>query len=223
MSRCCAILKWARKSRASTGRISLAIATVTANARPARGEGLALSRVRSRARRCRLVCATCNIYGTKSTSRCQSRSVLSLLFFYFLFLGYRLRETDNRINRTKHRQQPLNRNKQQADTALTERNAVLVGNTAVAPQSLSMKELRRKGLTKYDAELLIAQGCRFSDINQQQPAINNGENILQTRPHPSAIATSVTRSLRNKQLCKFDGNTGDGSAIKNTQSLRASR
>lgn len=134
-----------------------------------------------------------------------------------------MRETDNRINRTKHRQQPLNRNKQQADTALTERNAVLVGNAAVAPQSLSMKELRRKGLTKYDAELLIAQGCRFSDINQQQPAINNGENMLQNRPHPSAIATSVTRSLRNKQMCKFEGNTGDGSAIKNTQSLRASR
>jgi len=143
--------------------------------------------------------------------------------FYFLFLGYRLRETDNRINRTKHRQQPLNRNKQQPDTALTERNTVLVGNAAVAPQSLSMKELRRKGLTKYDAELLIAQGCRFSDINQQQPTINNGENMLQTRPHPSAIATSVTRSLRNKQMCKFDGNTGDGNAIKNTQSLRASR
>ncbi|XP_050450312.1 histone-lysine N-methyltransferase KMT5B [Cataglyphis hispanica] len=137
--------------------------------------------------------------------------------------GYRLRETDNRINRTKHRQQPLNRNKQQADTALTERNAVLVGNAAVAPHSLSMKELRRKGLTKYDAELLIAQGCRFSDINQQQPAINNGENVLQTRPHPSAVTTSVTRSLRNKQMCKFDGSTDEGSALKNTQSLRTSR
>jgi len=162
-----------------------------------------------------------NIYRTKSVF--EFVSFVTSIFSYFLFLGYRLRETDNRINRTKHRQQPLNRNKQQADTALTERNAVLVGNAAVAPQSLSMKELRRKGLTKYDAELLIAQGCRFSDINQQQPAINNGENMLQTRAHPSAIATSVTRSLRNKQMCKFDGNTSDGNAIKNTQSLRASR
>ncbi|XP_011880294.1 PREDICTED: histone-lysine N-methyltransferase Suv4-20 [Vollenhovia emeryi] len=164
---------------------------------------------------CYCECETCERRGTGAFASQKPGEEMSS--------GYRLRETDNRINRTKHRQQPLNRNKQQVDTALTERNAVLVGNTAVAPQSLSIKELRRKGLTKYDAELLIAQGCRFSDINQQQPAISNGENMLQTRPHPSAIATSVTRSLRNKQLCKFDGSTGDGSAIKNTQSLRASR
>lgn len=164
---------------------------------------------------CYCECETCERRGTGAFASQKPGEELSS--------GYRLRETDNRINRTKHRQQPLNRNKQQVDTALTERNAVLVGNAAVSPQSLSMKELRRKGLTKYDAELLIAQGCRFSDINQQQPAINNGENMLQTRPHPSAIATSVTRSLRNKQMCKFDGSTGDGNAIKNTQSLRASR
>ncbi|XP_032677359.1 histone-lysine N-methyltransferase KMT5B [Odontomachus brunneus] len=165
---------------------------------------------------CYCECETCERRGTGAFASQKPGEELSS--------GYRLRETDNRINRTKHRQQPLNRNKQQADTALTERNAVLVGNVAVAPQSLSMKELRRKGLTKYDAELLIAQGCRFSDINQQQPAISNGENVLQTRPHPSALTTtSVTRNLRNKQLGKFDGNTGDANTIKNTQSLRAPR
>lgn len=147
-----------------------------------------------------------------------------IYFYHEILIGYRLRETDNRINRTKHRQQPLSRNKQQADTALTEKNAVLVGNAAIAPQSLSMKELRRKGLTKYDAELLIAQGCRFSDIAQQQPIINNGENVLQTsRPHPSAITTnSVSRNLRNKQLCKFDNDNGHQNNIKN-HTLRSSR
>ncbi|XP_076641007.1 histone methyltransferase 4-20 [Halictus rubicundus] len=165
---------------------------------------------------CYCECETCERRGTGAFEKQKPGEELSS--------GYRLRETDNRINRTKHRQQPLNRNKQQADTALTERNAVLVGNTAVAPQSLSIKELRRKGLTKYDAELLIAQGCRFSDIAQQQPSINNGENVLQaSRPHPSAITNSVTRNLRNKQLSKFDNNNGHQNNVKNNQTLRASR
>ncbi|XP_078049356.1 histone methyltransferase 4-20 [Augochlora pura] len=165
---------------------------------------------------CYCECETCERRGTGAFEKQKPGEELSS--------GYRLRETDNRINRTKHRQQPLNRNKQQADTALTERNAVLVGNAAVAPQSLSMKELRRKGLTKYDAELLIAQGCRFSDIAQQQPNINNGENVLQaSRPHPTAITNSVTRNLRNKQLSKFDNNNGHQNNVKNNQTLRASR
>ncbi|KAL3266301.1 hypothetical protein HHI36_010481 [Cryptolaemus montrouzieri] len=69
--------------------------------------------------------------------------------------GYRLRETDNRLNRTKQKQQNKNGlenvyNKLPADKVCT---------------PLSIKELRQKGLTKYDAELLIAQGCKFSDIN----------------------------------------------------------
>nr|XP_033341952.1 histone-lysine N-methyltransferase KMT5B-B [Megalopta genalis]XP_033341953.1 histone-lysine N-methyltransferase KMT5B-B [Megalopta genalis]XP_033341954.1 histone-lysine N-methyltransferase KMT5B-B [Megalopta genalis] len=165
---------------------------------------------------CYCECETCERRGTGAFEKQKPGEELSS--------GYRLRETDNRINRTKHRQQPLNRNKQQADTALTERNAVLVGNAAIAPQSLSMKELRRKGLTKYDAELLIAQGCRFSDIAQQQPSITNGENVLQaSRPHPTAITNSVTRNLRNKQLSKFDNNNGHQNNVKNNQTLRASR
>ncbi|CAK9804918.1 Histone-lysine N-methyltransferase Suv4-20 [Anthophora quadrimaculata] len=165
---------------------------------------------------CYCECETCERRGTGAFANQKPGEELSS--------GYRLRETDNRINRTKHRQQPLGRNKQQADTALTERNTVLVGNAAIAPQSLSMKELRRKGLTKYDAELLIAQGCRFSDIAQQQPIINNGENVLQTsRPHPSAITSSVTRNLRNKQLCKFDSNNSHQNNVKNSHTLRSSR
>ena len=118
-------------------------------------------------------------------------------------------------------------------------------NGAVAPQSLSMKELRRKGLTKYDAELLIAQGCRFSDIAQQQqqqqqltlPVASNASNIEDgtfdssgsARPQP--IGGSSTRCLRNKQSAKNESNNNnsnsnnnnnDGS-VKNGQSLRASR
>lgn len=77
--------------------------------------------------------------------------------------GYRLRETDNRINRTKNRQQSqkpqlLDKISNDSCNGHTETN----DDNIIAP--LSMKELRQKGLTKYDAELLIAQGCKFSDI-----------------------------------------------------------
>lgn len=165
---------------------------------------------------CYCECETCERRGTGAYASQKPGEELSS--------GYRLRETDNRINRTKHRQQPLGRNKQQADGALTEKNAVLVDNAAIAPQSLSMKELRRKGLTKYDAELLIAQGCRFSDIAQQQPSINNGENVLQTsRPHPYTSTNSVSRNLRNKvQNNKCENNSNERN-VKTGQSLRASR
>ncbi|ERL91986.1 hypothetical protein D910_09309 [Dendroctonus ponderosae] len=71
--------------------------------------------------------------------------------------GYRLRETDNRLNRTK---QKIMHNNHKEMPGCNER---LQASAILSP--LSMKELRQKGLTKYDAELLIAQGCKFSDIS----------------------------------------------------------
>ncbi|XP_034952552.1 histone-lysine N-methyltransferase Suv4-20 [Chelonus insularis] len=184
---------------------------------------------------CFCECETCERRGTGAFASQKPGDDLST--------GYRLRETDNRINRTKHRQQPLGASKHQADGALNEKNAMLVGNAAVAPQSLSIKELRRKGLTKYDAELLIAQGCRFSDIAQQQPVVpEDSTNSSQApRPHPSSIIGPGTRNLRNKQTIKNESNNNNSNNdnhlynnnstssnnsnghTKNGQSLRASR
>lgn len=75
--------------------------------------------------------------------------------------GYRLRETDNRINRTKSREQEAAAN--------------------VLP--LSLKELRQKGLTKYDAEMLIAQGCNFVDSEglQTRQKLEKKNNNVQNR------------------------------------------
>ncbi|XP_012264648.2 putative uncharacterized protein DDB_G0282133 isoform X1 [Athalia rosae] len=134
---------------------------------------------------------------------------------------YRLRETDNRINRTKHRQQPPSVNKQQpTENPLVEKNTIVEGNAAVAPLSLSMKELRRKGLTKYDAELLIAQGCQFSDIAQQPVNLNNNGENPPVRQHSTSNLTGP-RNLRNKQ--QSAARTENNNNNKNGPSLRASR
>ncbi|XP_026747049.1 histone-lysine N-methyltransferase Suv4-20 [Trichoplusia ni] len=67
---------------------------------------------------------------------------------------YRFRETDNRINRKKAKQTQKNINgKNPEKPQISSRQS----SDIVSP--LSMKEMKQKGLTKYDAELLIAQGC----------------------------------------------------------------
>lgn len=66
--------------------------------------------------------------------------------------NYRLRETDNRINRIK------NKNKNAIQNS--GRMGVGTGNRAENEKlmtPLTLKELRQKGLTKYDAEMIIAQ------------------------------------------------------------------
>lgn len=64
--------------------------------------------------------------------------------------GYKLRETDNRINRikTKNNINNLAKNNKNCLNGLSE-------NSIVAP--LTLKELRQKGMTKYDAEMIMAQ------------------------------------------------------------------
>lgn len=51
-SRCCAILRWAKRSRVSMERIFSVMVIVTVNVRLVRGEEKALSRIRSQARNC---------------------------------------------------------------------------------------------------------------------------------------------------------------------------
>lgn len=66
---------------------------------------------------------------------------------------YTFRETDNRINRTKAKQIKKTVSKNTEKARISSRQ----NPNIVSP--LSMKEMKQKGLTKYDAELLIAQGC----------------------------------------------------------------
>ncbi|KAK6619465.1 hypothetical protein RUM43_012222 [Polyplax serrata] len=96
-----------------------------------------------------------------------------------LTTGYKLRETDNRINRTK-----------------THKEEVPVPN--VLP--LSLKELRQKGLTKYDAEMLLEQGCSFVDAE-----------VIHTRQKIDKKVPIQTRKRNRGGSAGSSGSSGSGS------------
>lgn len=142
--------------------------------------------------------------------------------------GYRLRETDNRINRTKQKTNNTtgsgnvsstvsskaqlgvgsSNNHSHSDcTSVTPTNAVSQVSQVPQPDQqavvapLSMKELRQKGLTKYDAEMLIAQGCKFSDITSTNSTITgrllreNGVSNKQLMSRSEALISTTTTDL----------------------------
>lgn len=106
--------------------------------------------------------------------------------------GYRLRETDNRINRTKIHRQNNHISPPPPKAEVPQENKQ--PNGIVTP--LSIKELRQKGLTKYDAEMLIAQGCQFSDIGEAAKKPSDGKATLTAT---RAEEPPPKRILRNKQ------------------------
>ncbi|XP_022905768.1 histone-lysine N-methyltransferase Suv4-20 [Onthophagus taurus] len=120
---------------------------------------------------CYCECETCERRGTGAYAKnCEKKEEN----------GYRLRETDNRINRTKRKSQPSN-------------GHVQMGKI-IAP--LSIKELRQKGLTKYDAEMLIAQGCKFTDINDFQKK-NSGVTEMTLREKKKQPEKKVVNGVSN--------------------------
>lgn len=115
---------------------------------------------------------------------------------------YRFRETDNRINRTKAKQTQKTANTKNSDKSrITGRQ-----NPIVSP--LSMKEMKQKGLTKYDAELLIAQGC-IADVmdgsggteaqgSRESSASRRGER-LRRRTESSRTTNGIVTSDNTKR------------------------
>ncbi|CAH2091888.1 unnamed protein product [Euphydryas editha] len=114
---------------------------------------------------------------------------------------YRFRETDNRINRTKAKQSQKPTCKNSEKTRISNRQV----SNIVSP--LSMKEMKQKGLTKYDAELLIAQGC-IADVvdgtvsketqgSRESSASSRGERLR--RRTDSGRAINCTTSTANNQ------------------------
>ncbi|XP_014224233.1 histone-lysine N-methyltransferase KMT5B-B-like isoform X1 [Trichogramma pretiosum] len=169
---------------------------------------------------CYCECETCERRGTGAYSDRKSKEEESA--------GYRLRETDNRINRMKTTKQRVSDAKNKQTNTLSERN-VDTNDEAVEPQSLNMKEMKRKGLTKYDAALLMAQGCQFSDISQQTALLNNEENTVH---EPESSSNLAMRTLRNKNQAKktennnynnMNNNHNNSKGVSNLKRLRTSR
>lgn len=164
---------------------------------------------------CYCECETCERRGmgafAKDTSKNEENSN-----------GYKLRETDNRINRTKNKQQNQNKSQLLDKMNMNETcNGHPDPNTSdkiIAP--LSMKELRQKGLTKYDAELLIAQGCKFSDIGEHL----TGKDRLTSAnlPRDSSISPSSRNGERVRRSARKEAAQTDITTVDKVSS-RASR
>ncbi|XP_044727593.1 histone-lysine N-methyltransferase Suv4-20 [Chrysoperla carnea] len=140
---------------------------------------------------CYCECETCERRGMGAFAKEKSQNEE-------MVKGYRLRETDNRLNRTKPNKN--NQKIQMLDKASIENNNTNEPVEKVVTP-LSMRELRQKGLTKYDAELLIAQGCKFSDIDEEtnrKGSITNVRNGSLLNDNEN-IRTRERRSVRRIQ------------------------
>ncbi|XP_022201240.2 histone-lysine N-methyltransferase set9 [Nilaparvata lugens] len=148
-------------------------------------------------------CETCERRGTGAyakdkQSKTEETAVVN---------GYRLRETDNRINRTKRCDKPpsaANKTDRQQDGPPPPRLESPPPPPSSPPPAhtpLSIRELRQKGMTKYDAEILIAQGCKFSDPNGKMST---------AREHPpSESETDTNRALRLRPQRRKRESTSD--------------
>ncbi|XP_060532004.1 histone-lysine N-methyltransferase Suv4-20-like isoform X2 [Cylas formicarius] len=121
--------------------------------------------------------------------------------------GYSLRETDNRLNRTKHKPQVISKE----DPMKCSERLRLQNNKIVT--LLSMKELRQKGLTKYDAEMLIAQDIgEFQSLkrasrsssslgaNDRGTRFSGKSSVINEEPKSAfnGISSRTTRLLRRQ-------------------------
>lgn len=113
--------------------------------------------------------------------------------------SYRLRETDNRINRIK------NKNKNAAKTSHLSGGSAAISSSNRSDSKvmtpLTLKELRQKGITKYDAEIIMAQQHPnvFNKFSQQSDMTAATAVSLSGKKASSPTSTSNKQNFNSKK------------------------
>lgn len=136
--------------------------------------------------------------------------------------SYRLRETDNRINRIKNK----NKNAMQSSQRSGNANVNLINsrtdNKIMTP--LTLTELRQKGITKYDAEMIIAQQHPnvFSKFSQHQDGLTtmvaNSFSGSSTSTSTSPATSSYKQQHLNSNNKKNSNSSFSGSLVSSSSS-----
>ncbi|KAL4224912.1 hypothetical protein ACF0H5_015608 [Mactra antiquata] len=105
--------------------------------------------------------------------------------------GYRLRDTDDRLQRMKYQAQQHRSDFVQVNGVVgtSESWDVRDGNLKKQAHLLSKAELKRRGITRYDAEILLAQG-----ISLPEPKVNLGGKL------PSPVSKNQTVKVSELRL-----------------------
>ncbi|XP_045175176.2 uncharacterized protein LOC123536245 [Mercenaria mercenaria] len=111
--------------------------------------------------------------------------------------GYRLRDTDDRLHRMKtqaarHRSAFVHVN---GVVGSNENWDIRDGNLKKQAHLLSKAELKRRGITRYDAEILLAQG-----ISLPEPKVNLGEKLPSPLSKNQSVKVSELRLSPRKHL-----------------------
>lgn len=135
---------------------------------------------------------------------------------------YRLRETDNRINRIKNK----NKNAMQSSSI----NVGTSADNSKVMTPLTLKELRDKGITKYDAEMIIAQQQpnvfnKYSHYRQQSDSASMAvdQSPKSSAGTSKAIATNNHKNqhVNNKKMNNANLSGSSASSIHSVGADRA--
>lgn len=148
---------------------------------------------------CYCECETCERRSTGAFAKCKSEDADTSSG-----TGYRLRETDNRINRIKSRTNSTSN--VDVDSKILNNSSKSNSNATKQQQTTppTMKELRQKGVTKYDAEMIMATFPSTPKANSKMVVVDHhsvaAATTTSTVVSSTATTTTTTPSTANTRV-----------------------